>query len=341
MSDGQSTAVDDAEATPPEGRILVTGANSGLGFEAAAQLAEAGYGPIVLAARSQQKADTARAELTARVGRDVFETVVIDVADEAGSRRAAAELIERGLTFDGLVLNAGAVLTDLVHTDDGIEGVFAASILGHHILTGELIAADLLSLNARVVIVGSEAANNDLPRAMGFSVNDFVLHPPADDEAFKTSVKAFARGQEPTHFNANDQYATTKVVSAWWAAEMQRRHGGRYDFFNVSPGANMGTNAARHMKGAMKIMFTAMAKVGHLVGMNQPVPVGAKRYVDVIRGAGRFEPGATYTSKPGKMVGELVRRNEPHLVDQRRQRLAIAALDELVAETGVASAATS
>ena len=326
-------------ANRDSGRILVTGANSGLGFEAAAQLAEVGFAPIVLAGRNSQKIETAKSLLTARVGKDVFETVIVDVADEASARRAARELIQRGQTFDGLVLNAGAVLTERIITADGLEGIFAASILGHHILTADLIEAGMLSANARVLIVGSEAANNDLPKAMGFAVNDFAINPAADDQTFKSSVKAFARGQEPVPFNANGQYATTKTISGWWAADMQRRNGGRYDFFNVSPGANAGTNAGRHQTGAMKIMFTTMAKIGHLIGMNQPVPVGAKRYVDVIRGIDRFVPGATYTSRPKKMVGELVQRDEPHLVDERRQQLAIEAIDELVAEIRDASTA--
>ena len=49
---------------------LVTGANSGLGFEAAAQLAELGYGSVTLACRTQEKADAAAQELRARPGLD-------------------------------------------------------------------------------------------------------------------------------------------------------------------------------------------------------------------------------------------------------------------------------
>ncbi|MCP4419446.1 MAG: SDR family NAD(P)-dependent oxidoreductase, partial [Chloroflexi bacterium] len=53
-----------------EKTACVTGANSGLGFEAAAQLAEAGYGRIILACRTLAKAETAKQALTERVGSD-------------------------------------------------------------------------------------------------------------------------------------------------------------------------------------------------------------------------------------------------------------------------------
>jgi len=82
---------------------LVTGANSGLGFEAAAQLAEAGYGRVILACRSLEKAAGARKSLRDRVGKDVFETVAVDVAELASSRAAAEELVSRGQSVDVLL----------------------------------------------------------------------------------------------------------------------------------------------------------------------------------------------------------------------------------------------
>ena len=309
-------------------RVLVTGASSGLGFEAAAQLAEAGYGSIVLAARTADKAAAARGELVERTGRDVFETLAADVALVAESRRAAADLADRGRPFDALLLNAGMVPSELHRTAEGIEVCFASSLVGHHVITTELIEAGLLAPDARVVIVGSEAANADLPKAMGMQVAEFALD--ADGARFAEAFEEFAHGDQP-RFDANGQYATTKVVSAWWSASMQRRHQDRYDFYTVSPGANVGTNAARHTTGAFKLMISVMGRFGHLVGMNMPVPEGAKRYVDVILDRGDFEPGRTYTSKPKKMVGELVVRSEPHLVDGRRQDEALAALESVVA----------
>ena len=54
---------------------LVTGANTGLGFEAAAQLAEAGYGRVILACRTLDKASDARTRLVERTGKDVFDVL--------------------------------------------------------------------------------------------------------------------------------------------------------------------------------------------------------------------------------------------------------------------------
>ena len=78
---------------------LVTGANSGLGFEAAAQLAELGYGSVVLACRTQDKGHAAANELRERTGADVFDTLVVDVGVIESSRKAAAELVSTSVIF--------------------------------------------------------------------------------------------------------------------------------------------------------------------------------------------------------------------------------------------------
>ncbi len=216
---------------------LVTGANSGLGYEAAAQLAEAGYGRVILACRSEAKAEGAKQTLTARVGRDAFDTLVIDVADIASSRRAAAELIERGDHIDALLLNAGLVAGEQMHKSvDGFEMTFAASIIGHHVLTMALLEAGLLD-GSRVALVGSEAANDDLPAMMGMSPFDFATGTSSvfgDD--LHDAMLTFARGDAPELYDNNRYYSTTKVFSAWWSAALARRTDGKLQVFTVSPG---------------------------------------------------------------------------------------------------------
>ena len=149
---------------------LVTGANAGLGFDAAAQLAERGYGQVILACRTLEKAAAARQKLAERAGKDVFDVLAIDVADLDASRRAAQTLIEQGRTIDLLVLNAGLVRQTLERTAQGFEITMAASLFGLHLLTMELLAAGRLAPGAHIVIAGSEAARGEMP---GFRVPDY------------------------------------------------------------------------------------------------------------------------------------------------------------------------
>ena len=325
-------------------RALVTGANSGLALEAARQLAQLGYGSVVLACRTQIKADTARDQLRQDTGRDPFSTLVVDVADVSSSREAAAALVERGDPFDAVLLNAGMVPNDLERTDEsidkgidegideGIEMCFASSLVGHHVLTEALLEADLVNAGASVALVGSGAANNDLPRAMGMSVHDFVL---GEDSAFGSSpreaMESFALAASGPKFNGSRQYSSTKAFSAWWSGAMARRHGPSAAFYTVSPGSNMGTNAGRHAKGACKVMIAVMRRFGGVLGIDQPVEEGAKGYIDGLEGeGGPYESGRTYTSPPKKMTGPLTLRSEPHLIDEARQDLSLEVVDDLI-----------
>lgn len=310
---------------------LVTGANSGLGFEAARQLAELGYESIVLACRTEAKAEQARIQLVEATGADPFSTLEVDVAELGSSKDAAAELIQRGNGFDSVLLNAGMVPNTLVRTTDGIEMCFAASLVGHHIIANALLEAGLVNDGGVVVIVGSEAANDDLPKAMGMGVYDFVKgEPSAFGSTPAQAMENFARAQHGSAYDGNRQYSSTKAFSAWWSAAMARRHSGAARFYTVSPGANMGTNASRHATGAFKLMIGFMRRFGRFIGMNQPIDKGAGRYIDVLHSNnGHYQNGGTYTSRPAKMTGPLVLSAPSHLTDTERQDTAMVVLDKL------------
>ncbi|MEM6926714.1 MAG: SDR family NAD(P)-dependent oxidoreductase [Myxococcota bacterium] len=319
---------------------LVTGANSGLGFEAAAQLAQAGYARVILACRTLEKAERARQQLVERVGHDPFETLAIDVADLASSQAAAETLIARNQAIDALLLNAGLVPGDTLSTSkDGHELSFAASVVGHHVLTMRLLAAGRLD-GARIVIAGSEAANNDLPSMMGMSVYDFATGAPRTfGSTLREAMLAFARAERPEAYVGTRTYSTTKVFSAWWSAALARRLGDRASVFTVSPGSNLSTNAARNTRGIQRFLFTrVMPAIGSLIGWDQPVSAGARRYLDVLDGGKAFVSGRTYTSAPGKMVGALHEVTMLHITDVERQETA---WDVLTTLTGVGFPAAS
>ncbi|MEM7126769.1 MAG: SDR family NAD(P)-dependent oxidoreductase [Chloroflexota bacterium] len=220
-----------------EKTALVTGANSGLGFEAAAQLAEGGYGRVILACRTLEKAETAKKALAGRVDSDPFEPLEVDVSSIASSQAASDELVRRGNPIDALLLNAGMLSGDTMHKSvDGFEISFASSIIGHHIMTIRLLNAGILPQGARVVIAGSEAARDDLPAMMGFKFYDFAKGAPVEfGDNLHEAMVAFIRGEKPALFNATRYYAITKVFSSWWSAAAARKMGDRIAVFAVCP----------------------------------------------------------------------------------------------------------
>lgn len=310
---------------------IVTGANSGLGFEAARQLAALGYESIVLACRTQAKADQAKSQLVELTGTDPFSTLEVDVVDLGSSRAAAAELVRRGKGFDSVLLNAGMAAFGLDRTRDGIEMCFAASLVGHHIIANELLEAGLVNDGGVVVLAGSEAGNDDAPKAMGMSVYDFVRgEPSAFGLTPAEAMENFARAKNGPDYDGRRQYSSTKAFSAWWSAAMARRNPGPVRFYTVSPGANLGTNAGRHAPAGVKFIMGFMRVFGKLFGMNQPTEKGARRYIDVLHGNdGPRRNGGTYTSPPTKQVGPLVLSTPPHLMDAERQDTALTVLDRL------------
>ncbi|MEM7132881.1 MAG: SDR family NAD(P)-dependent oxidoreductase [Chloroflexota bacterium] len=321
---------------------LVTGANSGLGFEAAGQLAEAGYSRVILACRTLEKAETAQKELAAREGSDPFDTLAVDVSSIESAQAASDELIKRGDPIDALLLNAGMVSGESMNKSvDGLELAFASSIIGHHVMTVRLLEAGLLTDSARIVIAGSEAARNDLPAMMGMDVYDFVTKPPsAFGDNLHDAMTSFIKGAKPELFNGTRYYATTKVFTSWWTEALARKAGERLSVFTVSPGANMATNAARHSTGFQSFLFTkVMPALGPLLGLSQPVPIGAKRYVDVLNEVGGvYVNGKSYMSKPKKMVGPMQEMTNDHFLDVERQEAAWNVLGKLTGTVGVPAA---
>jgi NAD(P)-dependent dehydrogenase (short-subunit alcohol dehydrogenase family) len=139
--------------------VVVTGGNSGIGFETAAALASLGA-RVLLTARNADKGRAAVAALTQRLeGKGQVQLVVFDLADLASVRRGAAEILEQAPRLDVLVNNAGLVLTERAETVDGYEATFAINHLGPFLLTNLLLERMRVSVPCRVVNVASTAHN--------------------------------------------------------------------------------------------------------------------------------------------------------------------------------------
>jgi NAD(P)-dependent dehydrogenase (short-subunit alcohol dehydrogenase family) len=300
---------------------LVTGATSGLGLDAAAQLADAGYARVTITGRSTEKAEAARAALVERTGKNVFETLAVDLAEPESVRRAVAEFAERDQTIDFLLLNAGMVSgSELVKTADGIEMTFASSLVGHHQLTMDVLARGLLTSRARIVIAGSEAARGDVPT---FSVVDLPTLARKDfDGDLDAAAVSLIRQDGQRKYKPAAAYANAKLFVAWWAAALARRLPDGMTVNAVSPGSAPDTGAARHANFFMRrVMMPVMKKAPARFGMAAPVSVAAARYVEAAD-FGEDVNGEFFASAPKKMTGPIERVQLPPVLDRASQEAA-------------------
>ncbi len=295
---------------------LVTGATSGLGFEAAAQLADAGYDRVVVTGRSQAKIDDAIKRLETRTGANVFEALTVDLDDLNSAEAAAAELAERGGGLDTLILNAGiAPPQDMRMTASGIEATVTSSLIGHHVLTTRLLEAGLVNDGGRLVIAGSEAARGDVP-----TFNPVDLEVMAADHFggdLEGAIEAQMRMQPPATYKPGDTYATAKVFVAWWAAELARRLPAGTTVNTVSPGSTPDTNAINNAPFYMRKFMVPLFKL--MPGMSHSVADGAGRYLEVA-GYGPEVNGEFFASKRKKMTGPLDRMDHEHITDRAGQQ---------------------
>jgi NAD(P)-dependent dehydrogenase (short-subunit alcohol dehydrogenase family) len=137
------------------GRVMVlTGATSGLGLEAARTLAGLGA-TVEVIARDPRKADAACSRLRDETGNPRVGFVVADTGDLAAVRRAAAELLRRHPAIHVLIHNAGALDDVRQESPQGIELTVASQVVGPFLLTGLLLPALRAGAPARVLWVSS------------------------------------------------------------------------------------------------------------------------------------------------------------------------------------------
>jgi NAD(P)-dependent dehydrogenase (short-subunit alcohol dehydrogenase family) len=210
-----STAEDATAGLDLGGRtIVVTGCNSGIGYEAMRVLALRGA-HVVGTARSMEKGRAACAAVEGHAT-----PVVLDLAD-FDSVVACAEAI-RGLRVpvDALVCNAGIVLGELEQVR-GLEKQFVVNHLGHHLLARWLLGRVILAPQGRVVVLGSGDERNAPPGGIRF-----------DDLSGRTWER---------------RYSHSKLANGLFSLELSRRLAGTRATSNcVSPG-HVRTNILRNV----------------------------------------------------------------------------------------------
>lgn len=133
---------------------IVTGANSGIGFETSKVLAEKDF-HVILACRDINAAERARNEIVGAVPAANLSVMRLDLSDLDCVKQFAAYVTAHFTGLHLLINNAGIMMSPYKVTPDGFENQFATNFLGHFALTGLLLPMLASTMHARVVSLSS------------------------------------------------------------------------------------------------------------------------------------------------------------------------------------------
>ena len=157
--------------------VIITGANSGLGFETAKKIAKNSDYRVILACRNAEKAAAAKEEIVKETGNEAVLTMSLDTSSLASVRAFADQVAAFGDPVDALVNNAGVSPQHGGTSVDGFELVFATNYLGHFLLVQLL--QPYMSGDARIYNVTSDMHNP--PGGIAWPGAENLAHPTEDD----------------------------------------------------------------------------------------------------------------------------------------------------------------
>ncbi len=136
--------------------IIVTGGNSGLGFESVKAFAGKGA-EVILTSRSTEKGEAAKLEILKNTPGGKITVMELDLMDFASIKKFANSFKEKYDKLDVLLNNAGIMTTPYFLTKDGLEAQNGTNHFGHFALTGQLLDLIKKTPGSRVVNVSSNA----------------------------------------------------------------------------------------------------------------------------------------------------------------------------------------
>jgi NAD(P)-dependent dehydrogenase (short-subunit alcohol dehydrogenase family) len=224
--------------------IIVTGGNSGLGFESVKAFAGNGAS-VVLASRNMQKGEAAKTEILEKLPTGKIEVLELDLMNLESIGAFVKQFEETNDRLDVLLNNAGIMTTPYFKTKDGFEGQMGTNHLGHFALTAQLMKKIKATPGSRIVNVSSSAHR--------FGKMDF-------------NNLLFEDGKDYSPMKA---YGRSKLANLLFTYELQRHmESSGIDAIALAshPGASR-TNLDRYLKG--KFWFKLIGPLFGLMTMSQ------------------------------------------------------------------------
>jgi NAD(P)-dependent dehydrogenase (short-subunit alcohol dehydrogenase family) len=211
--------------------FIVTGANSGLGFGTAEELAKHGA-DVYMVCRSVKKGEEAKKLMGPVKG--TLTVMEMDNTSLASVKKFANNFKALGKPINGLILNAGIMVPPFELTKDGLESQFGVNHIAHFALTKELLPLVEKSQPSTIVSVASLAHWFTVPTGVYLDLDKI---------------------NDKTKYNPMTWYGQSKLANVLFAKELSRRLGPDSKVYVnvVHPGGVQG-NLNRHMTGDNKIL---------------------------------------------------------------------------------------
>lgn len=231
--DEDSTAEQVTEGIDLKGKIaVVTGCNSGIGFETMRVLALRGC-YVIGTGRTLQKAEAACSKV-----RGITTPIQLELSDFESVVACAEEIRKMNSPIDMLICNAGMRGAER-ETVNGVERHFVVNHLGHFIFVNRLLDRLFYSWNGRIVVVASRAAYRGAP-----------------EDGIRFDDLAFTRD-----YSAGSAYAHSKLANVLFSYELARLlKGTRMTSNSLHPGV-IDTNIARNVSPILRAGFGLLTKI--------------------------------------------------------------------------------
>ncbi len=218
--------------------VIVTGANTGVGFETALALYEKGA-QVILAGRELIKVEGAITRIKKLKGTGSAEEGIIDLASLKSVKQFAESFIQNHKKLNLLINNAGVMIPPASKTAEGYELQFGVNFLGHFALTGYLYPLLEKTPGSRIITVSSLA--------------------------YLRGVIDFDNLQSENSYDPMREYCQSKLADIIFSIELQRRLSANHKqtiSIAAQPGANK-TELSRYM--SSEVHAAAIERVGGLM----------------------------------------------------------------------------
>ena len=281
--------------------VIITGANSGLGFETARKIASDTNLRLILACRNREKAKDAAKQIITETGNQSIICMQLDTASLKSVRQFEKDYIQAGYgAIYALLCNAGISGTHTGLTEDGFDVVFQTNHLGHFLLTKLMLP--YMAEEGRIFITSSDM--HDAPSGnMVWKGTEALAHP--NEKLAKDNIR----------------YSYSKLCNLYFTYELTRRlrDSGKKLYVNAFNPGLMKTNFMPLTKASMLFVKTAMP---HRFGDLEKSSSALAELVlseDIVTKSGQYYDRSTHTCPSSELsyneenAGELWEASENYV----------------------------